>query len=63
MTWTSKATGGQPTLVTVEFLEAAGGTELVLTHEGIPSRDVVNLYRTGWSQILDRMAARLLRRA
>ena len=64
MTWISEATRGMETLVTVEFIEVAPDvTDLLLTHEGIPDVPVVEQYRGGWGQILDRMEARLPRRA
>jgi uncharacterized protein YndB with AHSA1/START domain len=64
MTWISEATRELQTLVTVEFIEVSPDvTDLLLTHEGIPDPAVVEQYRGGWGQILDRMEARLPRRA
>jgi uncharacterized protein YndB with AHSA1/START domain len=52
-TWTAKNIGAQETLVTVEFREiSATETELVLTHERIPRKDVSDRYQSGWSRIV-----------
>jgi hypothetical protein len=38
-------------VVTIEFHERGGGTELVLTHRGLPPTEVEG-HRKGWSDIL-----------
>jgi uncharacterized protein YndB with AHSA1/START domain len=50
-TWISKHTGHQPTVVTIEFLERGTGTELVLTHRGLPPQEVEG-HRQGWTDIV-----------
>jgi uncharacterized protein YndB with AHSA1/START domain len=54
---------GQPemgeTLVTVEFLDRAGSTEVVLTHELFPTEKIRDDHNNGWSGCLDRLAASL----
>ncbi len=50
-TWISKNTGHQPTVVTIEFHERGAGTELVLTHRGLPPREVEG-HRKGWTDIV-----------
>ena len=50
-TWISKHTDQRPTVVTIEFHERGGGTELVLTHRGLPPTEVEG-HRHGWSDIL-----------
>ena len=51
-TWTAKNMDGQVTLVTVEFIEISGvETELVLTHENIPRKEVADRYQGGWAKI------------
>jgi uncharacterized protein YndB with AHSA1/START domain len=50
-TWISEATDHRPTVVTIEFLERDGGTELVLTHRRLPANQVES-HRRGWSDIL-----------
>lgn len=50
-TWISKATDHKPTVVTIEFHERGTGTELVLTHRGLPPKAVEG-HRKGWTDIL-----------
>ena len=50
-TWISKYTEERPTVVTIEFHERGTGTELVLTHRGLPPTEVEG-HRQGWSDIL-----------
>ncbi|HET7874267.1 MAG TPA: SRPBCC domain-containing protein [Methylomirabilota bacterium] len=47
------------TLVTVEFREVAGGTEVTVTHELFPSEKVGDDHNRGWSGCLDRLAGAL----
>lgn len=53
-TWISEATRGLPSVVTVEFLERDGGTELVLTHRRLPP-DRIGDHRKGWTDILRKL--------
>jgi uncharacterized protein YndB with AHSA1/START domain len=57
-TWISKNTDHWPSEVTIEFHEEGDGTELVLTHRGLPDR-AVNGHRAGWTEILDGLERRL----
>lgn len=50
-TWISRNTDEKPTVVTIEFLERGTGTELVLTHRGLPPKQVEG-HRQGWTAIL-----------
>jgi uncharacterized protein YndB with AHSA1/START domain len=50
-TWISQATDHQPTVVTIDFLERSGATELVLTHRRLPPKQVES-HRRGWTDIL-----------
>ena len=50
-TWISKHTDYQPTVVTIEFHEQGTGTELVLTHRGLPPGEVEG-HRKGWTDIV-----------
>jgi uncharacterized protein YndB with AHSA1/START domain len=62
-TWIAVGTDLLPTLVTVEFFEAGEyETELVLTHEKFPRKEVKDRYESGWSQIVTRLEQHLKRR-
>ena len=50
-TWISKHTDQRPTVVTIEFHERGTGTELVLTHRGLPASQVEG-HRQGWTDIV-----------
>ena len=50
-TWISKATSMQPTIVTIEFHDVEGGTELTLTHRGLP-QPKIDEHRSGWGTIV-----------
>ena len=50
-TWISKYTDERPTVVTIEFHERGTGTELVLTHRGLPASQVEG-HRRGWTDIV-----------
>jgi uncharacterized protein YndB with AHSA1/START domain len=53
-TWTAQAMDGEITLVTVEFIEVSRTeTELILTHERIPRKEVSDRYQSGWTKIVD----------
>jgi uncharacterized protein YndB with AHSA1/START domain len=45
------------TLVTVEFHERGGSTEVVLRHEGFPSSERRDRHESGWTQCLEQLAA------
>ena len=42
-------------LVTVDFIEAPGGTDLVLTHEGLESMDSLVFHDGGWHASLEEL--------
>jgi uncharacterized protein YndB with AHSA1/START domain len=50
-TWISRATDYKPTVVTIEFHERGGGTELVLTHRRL-APEAVEKHRQGWTDIV-----------
>jgi len=55
-TWSSKATNWEDTLVTVEFIaKTERETELVLTHEELPTRAIADQHHAGWSQIITQL--------
>lgn len=43
------------TVVTVEFREVEGGTEVILTHTGFPDAELRNQHEVGWNGCLERM--------
>ncbi len=49
--WISGSTDLQPTVVTIEFREHPRGTEVVLTHRGLPRR-TFEAHENGWGAIL-----------
>jgi len=58
-TWTSEATHGRSTTVSVELRpHGAGETELTLVHEGLPDENAED-HRSGWGDILRKLDARL----
>jgi uncharacterized protein YndB with AHSA1/START domain len=55
-TWIAEATDMRPTLVTVEFFVVSeSASDLVLTHEKFPRKEVSDRYRGGWGQIIGRL--------
>jgi uncharacterized protein YndB with AHSA1/START domain len=51
-TWNSDHAGNIDSIVTVEFRPVGNATEIVLTHEGLPSKDEVDGHTKGWTSIL-----------
>ena len=49
------------TLVTVEFLDKGGSTEVVLTHEQFPDEHMRDEHSQGWSGCFDSLARRFAR--
>jgi uncharacterized protein YndB with AHSA1/START domain len=49
---------GQETLVTVEFTEVGGKTEMVMTHSGFVNEEVKKMHEHGWSGSIDKLARR-----
>ena len=46
---------GDQSVVTVEFFPKEGKTEVVLTHEGLPNQQEVEMHTKGWSSCLVRL--------
>ena len=57
-TWISAATNRERSVVTIEFADRGGATDLVLTHERLPSEDSAQRHSEGWTGIVDKLAAR-----
>lgn len=53
-TWISVNTDGRPSEVAIEFLDRGAATELVLTHRGLPQRQVEG-HRQGWTDIVRKL--------
>lgn len=51
-TWNSPSAGETDSLVTVEFRPTRGATEIVITHEGLPSEEMAKAHGGGWTAIL-----------
>ncbi|NOX43884.1 MAG: SRPBCC domain-containing protein [Gammaproteobacteria bacterium] len=45
------------TLVTVEFRDLGGDTEVIVTHDGLPDEKAWSGHNEGWSSSLDRLEA------
>jgi uncharacterized protein YndB with AHSA1/START domain len=57
-TWNSPYAGETDSLVTVDFRPTKGATEIVITHEGLPSEDMVKAHTGGWTDILESLVRR-----
>jgi uncharacterized protein YndB with AHSA1/START domain len=55
-TWTGPLTNNVDTLVTVEFTPRGDETELVLTHERLPTSAIIEGHTKGWGIILGHLA-------
>ena len=55
--WETESTGGDAgdTLVTIEFFERGGQTEVVLTHERFLTEEARDAHNKGWLGCLDRL--------
>ncbi len=58
-TWSFATTPGQESLVTVEFIERASVTEVILTHERLSSKEMRASLEAGWQSLLDQLAQAL----
>jgi uncharacterized protein YndB with AHSA1/START domain len=55
-TWSWEQRPMPDTLITIEFNERAGATEMIFTHELFPSIEERDLHNQGWIGCLDRLA-------
>jgi uncharacterized protein YndB with AHSA1/START domain len=58
-TWLSEGSDHRETIVTLEFTPRAVGTEVHLTHDGLPDARSVEEHTEGWADILGQLAALL----
>jgi uncharacterized protein YndB with AHSA1/START domain len=58
-TWMSEGTEGKESVVTIELVARGKQTELVLTHEGLPSEANAESHRGGWSDFAEQLVERL----
>jgi uncharacterized protein YndB with AHSA1/START domain len=57
-TWTSKATRGKSSTVSIGIRSVGPGqTEVTLLHEGLPDEPSTSEHRSGWGDILDKLGA------
>lgn len=56
-TWVSEATHGLESLVTIEFRQKGGATEMTLHHAGLPNEDMQREHTRGWTQFADELVA------
>ena len=55
-TWNSPYAGNHGSLVTVDFNAKGRSTEIVITHERLPSAEMVTAHTGGWTSILETIA-------
>jgi len=55
-TWHGCLSGPEPTTVTLTFKPKGAGTEMTLTHEGIPNPGQRDRHNGGWSATFERLA-------
>jgi len=60
-TWIGPLTNNVNTLVTVELYPRGDETDLVLTHERLPTPAIVEGHTRGWGNILDHLADAVLK--
>lgn len=56
-TWNSPCAGDDDSRVTVDLLRRAEGSEVVVTHEKLPTEVAVGQHREGWTDILGSLQA------
>ncbi len=58
-TWMSEATRGFETRVTLEMTPSRGGTDLVLTHSGLPDDELGRGHVEGWTNLTAILAEKI----
>jgi len=56
LTWNSPEAESRNSLVAIDFKPVDRGTEVVLTHENLPSQEEADNHRKGWTRVLDYMS-------
>jgi uncharacterized protein YndB with AHSA1/START domain len=51
--WETDGEPGPSTTITLEFRQIAGGTRLIVVHEGFETEDARDRHESGWSSSLD----------
>jgi uncharacterized protein YndB with AHSA1/START domain len=54
--WEVAGDPGESTVVTVEFFDVEGGTEVVLTQDRIPNEELLGRNKMGWGGMLEKLA-------
>lgn len=55
-TWVTEATRGEQTVVTLEFVERDGFTEVQLTHDRLADEAMILAHKSGWESCIDQIA-------
>jgi uncharacterized protein YndB with AHSA1/START domain len=58
-TWISEGTEQRASVVRVELTPVDGGTELRLTHTGLPSEESARGHEEGWGELVDQLSTLL----
>jgi hypothetical protein len=58
MTWMSKATRGEESVVTTIFQPLGDETEVTLIHSGVPDDEMGRRHAEGWTWMLNTLAER-----
>jgi uncharacterized protein YndB with AHSA1/START domain len=58
-TWVSEGPHGKESVVLIELIPNGKGTDLTLTHDGLPTEEMVKSHEGGWTGFLDSLRDRL----
>lgn len=58
-TWVSEGSHGKESVVLIEFKPNGKGTDLVLTHDGLPNEEMAKSHEGGWNGFLNSLDDRL----
>ncbi len=54
--WISPNTQERETIVTIDLKPSEGGTNLTLTHRGLPTQSSADGHKRGWTSIMEKLA-------